>query len=348
MTAVVQLLNAGDAEGALASARAAFELGRRLGDADVQALSLTVQGYALVRLGRLAEGVACLDEAMAGAVGGQLGPLATGFAYCWTLSTCLDLLDYRRAAEWTEAIQQSAGRARPAGYPGDCRLHRATVLVVRGIWEEGEREARTARAECATCDQRHAGMAAYEIGEVRRRIGDLVGAEEAFREAHELGTLPQPGLALLYLARGDGAAAAAAIKGARAQVAWDRLAVAKLLPAEVEITLAAGDHETARGGSHAGRDRRHLRHDGAQGRCVRRARCAAARQRRCHGCGREPAAGGAALARGRGTVRRGAGQNTPRRGAARARRPRGERDGAPRGGFGLRAAGRPARRCPRR
>src|SRR5439155_3739798 len=119
-----------------------------------------------------------------------------------------------------------------------CRLHRASVLVVRGVWAEGEREARSAQAECATCDQRHAGLAAYEIGEIRRRIGDLAGAEAAFREAHEFGTLPQPGLALLRLAQGDGAAAAALVKGALAQVAWDRLAVAKLLPAQVDIALA--------------------------------------------------------------------------------------------------------------
>ena len=43
----------------------------------------------------------------------------------------------------------------------------------------------------------------YEMGDIRRRLGDPAGAEEAFRRASELGREPQPGLALLRLAQGD-------------------------------------------------------------------------------------------------------------------------------------------------
>ena len=42
----------------------------------------------------------------------------------------------------------------------------------------------------------HAGMAFHELGEVRLRMGDLEGADEAFRRAHELGEDPQPGLTI--------------------------------------------------------------------------------------------------------------------------------------------------------
>ena len=244
-TAVVRLRSMDDLEGGLASARTAFEIGRRLGDEDVQAVALTAQGYALVRLGRRAEGLACLDEAMASAVAGGLGPFAAGYVYCWTLSTCVDLFDYRRALEWTDAIHQCAGAGGTAGYPGDCRVHKAAVLVVRGAWAEGEREALVACDECATFDLRHAAMATYAIGEIRLRRGDLAGAERAFREAHELGASPHPGLALLRLAQGDAPAAAGAITAALSEAALDRLAVARLLPAQVEIALATGDPETA-------------------------------------------------------------------------------------------------------
>ena len=47
-----------------------------------------------------------------------------------------------------------------------------------------------------------AGVGFHEIGEIRLRIGDLDGAEEAFAQAHQRGNDAQPGLALLQLARG--------------------------------------------------------------------------------------------------------------------------------------------------
>ena len=52
-----------------------------------------------------------------------------------------------------------------------------------------------------------------ELGRIRLlRNGDLVGAEEAFLEAHEIGWDPQPGLALLRFAQGDVAAATSSIR----------------------------------------------------------------------------------------------------------------------------------------
>ena len=51
----------------------------------------------------------------------------------------------------------------------------------------------------------------YEIGEIRRRLGDLAAAEEAYAKANELGSDPQPGLSLLRLAEGKVGAATAGI-----------------------------------------------------------------------------------------------------------------------------------------
>jgi DNA-binding NarL/FixJ family response regulator len=56
---------------------------------------------------------------------------------------------------------------------------------------------------------------------------------------------PQPGLALLRLAQGRAATAAASIRTALTAVVHDRLARAQLCAAQVEIALAAGDHGTA-------------------------------------------------------------------------------------------------------
>jgi tetratricopeptide (TPR) repeat protein len=92
----------------------------------------------------------------------------------------------------------------------------------------------------------HIGLALSEIGEVRLRMGDLDGAAEAFAKASENAAPPQPGTALLLLARGDAAAAAASIAGALAEAGWSNLGRARLLPAQVEIALASDDLATAR------------------------------------------------------------------------------------------------------
>ena len=75
--------------------------------------------------------------------------------------------------------------------------------------------------------------------------GEFEAAEEAYREASRFGWEPQPGLAQLRLAQGKTEAALAAIRRANAEVA-EPLKRAALLPAHVEIALAAGEIEEAR------------------------------------------------------------------------------------------------------
>jgi class 3 adenylate cyclase len=91
-----------------------------------------------------------------------------------------------------------------------------------------------------------AGEGFVELGEIRLRMGDFVTAREAFQMAEGLGATPQPGLAMLDLAEGNIAAAAAGVRGALEENAWDRLHRARLLPARVTIALAVGDMATAR------------------------------------------------------------------------------------------------------
>ncbi len=76
--------------------------------------------------------------------------------------------------------------------------------------------------------------------------GQFDAAEEAFRRAEELGRSPQPGRALLCLAQGEIDAAVSFIAAALADQTWDRLARARLLPAQVEIALAAARLTEAR------------------------------------------------------------------------------------------------------
>lgn len=226
-------------------ARAAYEIGRRTGDADIQALGLVFQGFGLVHQGRLDEGRALLDEAMASATAGHLGTLAQGMIYCRTLSACIDTFDYRRAIEWTEELERHAPALGTVGFPGDCRTHRAIVLVVRGDWQRGAVEAEAAATEARAYDLGHTVQALTALGEIRLRQGDLVGARDAFDRAAAFDLPPGPGHALVLLAEGDVRGALAAITRCLAG-AGDPLSRARHLPAAIEIALTAGALDQAR------------------------------------------------------------------------------------------------------
>ena len=99
------------------------------------------------------------------------------------------------------------------GYSGVCRVHRAELKRLRGNWTEAEQEALSA---CQELERYHmfdgVGHGQYEVGEIRLHMGDLAGAEAAFNMAYEHGVVPQPGLALLMLARGQPDEAARALE----------------------------------------------------------------------------------------------------------------------------------------
>jgi class 3 adenylate cyclase len=238
----------GDYEMALDHGRRALELATRFGDRDLQAIALHDQGRAVVALGRVDEGMALMDEATVAAVSGELQPYSTGVVYCNTITACKELADYRRAGDWTEAAKRWCERQEIAGFPGMCRVARASIMLTRGAWAEAETEARRACDELGGFNLSYAAEAFYELGEIRLRGGDLPAAEDAFRQAHELGRDPQPGLALLRLAEGKLDGATSCIESALADELRD-LYRARLLPAQVRVALEGRDIDKARAAS---------------------------------------------------------------------------------------------------
>jgi pimeloyl-ACP methyl ester carboxylesterase/tetratricopeptide (TPR) repeat protein len=228
-------------EEAMEYADRALEIARRVGDTDLEALALQDRGRVLVALGRVNEGMALIDEAMAAATAGELTPRTTGRVYCNMLSTCARLGDVGRAAEWYDAAQNWCEPHADSGYPGVCRVYRAGILRLRGSLREAEHEARRAVGELADFLADVAGEAFYELGEIRLRTGDLPGADKMFSEAHARGRDPQPGLASLRLAEGRPEPARSMIERALLEPGLTALDRAKLLPALVEIRLACGE-----------------------------------------------------------------------------------------------------------
>ena len=237
------------AEGDLERAKELFEesfaLAIRVGSRDVQMLSLSGKGRAMIKEGAIDQGLALLDQATASAMCGDLRPHTAGLVYCVTISSCRDLGDFRRAAEWTEAANRWCDRLDVTGFPGACRIHRAEVLRLRGDWPAAEAQAVAACEELLDFDRQITAAGHYEIGEIRRRRGDFAAAEESYKTANGLGRDPQPGLALLRLAEGKVDAAVAGITRTLEGVE-DPLTRMRRLPAQVEIAIAAGDLKTAR------------------------------------------------------------------------------------------------------
>ncbi|HET7928375.1 MAG TPA: LuxR family transcriptional regulator, partial [Actinomycetota bacterium] len=240
-------LNRGSLDEAETSASDAVEIGEGYEDLAIVAFGLTLHGRALVAQGRLDDGCASMDEAMTFVLEERLDAFFTGAVYCTVIAECRAVADMRRASEWTDAAQAwCASLPDITPYHGICRVHRGWVLGLRGDLEEAENEVRAAGEELAAFKPRSASEAFSTLGEIRRRRGDLAGAEECFLRAHRLGGDPQPGLALVRLAQGHTAVAAAALRAALAGAPTDRMSRVRLLAAHVEASLAAGDQGLAK------------------------------------------------------------------------------------------------------
>jgi class 3 adenylate cyclase len=237
---------AAEYERAIGAYDLAIELASASNDRDLLWMSVHDKGHALCLVGQVDAGRALLDEAMAAVVGGELGPDAAGYVYCGMIGACSKLGDYGRSAEWTDATLRWCERESIPAFPGVCRIHRAELMRLRGSLAEAEEQARMACEELPRFNFFSGlGPAYYEIGEVRRLMGDFRGAEEAHTQAMGYGFDPQPGLALTRLGQGDVGSAAAGIKQALAGAGDNRCRRVRLLAAQAEIALAMDDLVTA-------------------------------------------------------------------------------------------------------
>lgn len=240
-------LNRGDIPQASAQADLATDAGRRHRDPDLAAMGLTGQGRLRLYTDRVPDGLACLDEAMVRVIAGECTPVIAGHVYCTAIEGCQEISDFGRVAEWTSALERWCS-AQPGLllFTGQCALHRAQLLRVHGDWAAALDELGLAAQRYVEAGSPDAiGLTARESGDVLRLRGDLDAADAAYQRAADHGCDPQPGLALLWLARGQGAAALAAVER---MLDEDVGAVARcrVLPAAVELFLASGQVDRAR------------------------------------------------------------------------------------------------------
>jgi DNA-binding CsgD family transcriptional regulator/tetratricopeptide (TPR) repeat protein len=252
----------GDPASAEAASAEAAAIAERFSDLDLLALGRLGVGQALVAAGRIAPALALLDEVMVAVTADEVSPIFAGIVYCAVIETCQEALDLRRAREWTVALTRWC-EAQPdlVPYRGQCMVHRSEIMLVQGVWADALDEARRACESLA--GRPAAGAAFYQLAEVHRLRGEFGQAEDAYRQASRWIPQPQPGMALLRLAQGHVDAAAAmlrrALEGAVGFVAPRPAGIepappaavrSRLLAANVEVMIAAGDLVAARAGVH--------------------------------------------------------------------------------------------------
>jgi len=240
--AALQTLMQGDVAAASEMFERAIAIASRFEDHDLQAMGRLGRGQSLIGLGDVAAGVAYFDENMVSVTNGEISPIIAGVIYCAVIEGCRAIFDLRRAHEWTESLNHWC-ESQPGlvQFRGNCLTYRAQIMQLHGEWTEAIAEAGKASARLSTPRlQPAAGDAFYQLGELYRLRGDFSAAEAAFTQASHAGRSPHPGLALVRLTTGYVAEAAAAMRREReeAQVLVSR---ASILPAFVEVMLAAGD-----------------------------------------------------------------------------------------------------------
>jgi hypothetical protein len=245
----------GDMDAAAANATSAIDIGSRLGVDPAVVIGRVCIARVTIFNGHVEEGLSQLDDIAIDLMSGAVDPLTTGMMYCELICAAQGMALHERASEWTDVMERWRHGAAIGGIGGRCRVHRAEILRVSGPCDRAEEEALGACDELRPWMRREFGWPLVELGNIRLRKGDLVGAEEAFVAAHERAWSPHPGLALLRLDQGDVDSAAAMIANAIAhpfdvpskeRPPFGDLRLAPLLDAQAEIAAAAGDVETVR------------------------------------------------------------------------------------------------------
>lgn len=123
----------------------ALELAREFGDTDLEVRAIAESGLALISLGRIADGVAQLDEASAAVMAGEVRDLGSnGLACCAVVSACDRLGDIERLLRFKEGLERQASERfhgfQPPILMTHCRQAYGGLLGDAGRWQEAEAE----------------------------------------------------------------------------------------------------------------------------------------------------------------------------------------------------------------
>ena len=236
-----------DLDAAEALTLQAVDLGRGAGDADLELGAMSQLGLIRVGQGRVAEGFALIDEAVAAALAGEGSNLDTVvYTCCDMLNACELASDLERAAQWCRVADEFVDSYGCPFLYAECRLYYGSVLVAKGRWEDAERELTAAvRTTAGACPGLHA-RALTRLARLRVRQGRIEDA------AHILSGVDVDSeaeamlsLAAMLIARGDAEAASRQLRQRVQHVAEHRSHLAAALDLFVDACLRTGDVQAA-------------------------------------------------------------------------------------------------------
>jgi DNA-binding NarL/FixJ family response regulator len=214
------------------------EVTKRLDSPGFNALCLTASGVTMLPFAKTNEAFAQLDEAMMPVLADQVPVDWAGDIYCAVIYECHRLADYSRMKSWFEAMEvwRKGPQVTASWYGTTCEVHKIDLHSATQDYPHVEQRLTDAIAAMGDFPAT-AGKGYYELGELRRRRGDIDGARAAFGKARELGKDPQPGEALLQCQLGEDAAASNVLR-MRIDAEHDAINRVRLLPAAIQIALA--------------------------------------------------------------------------------------------------------------
>jgi LuxR family transcriptional regulator, maltose regulon positive regulatory protein len=240
-------LEEGDTVAARRLGARARGLGREWNLTDLEMVGVATEGLALVSEGAVEQGMRCLDEATAAALGGEYEELQP---VCWTccnlIYACERVRDFDRAGQWCKKLEEFTERMRIQFVNGVCRAHYAAVLTWHGDWAQAEEVLVEARRSLAAIRPFWVPEATVRLADLRRRQGRLDEAEKLYAEAesHPLAVL---GAAELCLDRGRAERAIPFAERMLRQLPLEnRTQRAGALEVMVRAHAAGGDAEAAR------------------------------------------------------------------------------------------------------
>jgi DNA-binding CsgD family transcriptional regulator len=183
--------------------QAALELGRRLGDRDLEFDALALLGEALVMTGRIEEGMLLFDKSLAAVCGGEVEDLyVVESVFCAMFLTCERVHDVVRTEQWLRAAGDLVRRRNLVALGPLCRAHYGGLLTAAGRWEEAEAELAEA---VRVFESGYAGarvIVLVRLADLRVRQGRLEEAEMLLQGLDQVPDAGRP-LAALHLARGE-------------------------------------------------------------------------------------------------------------------------------------------------
>jgi tetratricopeptide (TPR) repeat protein len=241
-----------DPEVLLERSSLALDRARQFGDTRLEIKALADAGLAHVEAGRIDEGMALLDEAMALVMAHPAdvpdASVVLGQSVCSFFTACYFSTDFERAAAWADPLRRVGLLGSAPGTPvflsSHCDSVQATLLCEVGRWGDAETVLQRAIAQFEAIMPAPDWHATIALADLRVRQGRLAEAEALLlgKDASPQALLPS---ARLHLARGAFELAAAAARRGLRTMKDDRLRAVELLAVLADASLGAGDVDAA-------------------------------------------------------------------------------------------------------